>query len=69
MFDIYFSTDYPNSPPKVLITTTGHFLDELLHFPDHSLYPVLIAGLPDRIPPKARGISAIPPIFDGCGHS
>ena len=30
---------------------------------------LLIAGSPVRIPPKARGISAIPPIFDGCGHS
>ena len=31
MFDIYFSPDYPTSPPKVLITTTGEFLDEQLH--------------------------------------
>ncbi len=30
---------------------------------------LLIARLPVRIPPKARGISVIPPIFDGCGHS
>ena len=30
---------------------------------------LLIARLPVRIPPKARGIPVIPPIFDGCGHS
>ncbi len=27
MFDIYFAPEYPNSPPKVLITTTGEFLE------------------------------------------
>ena len=23
LYDIYFGEDYPNNPPKVLITTTG----------------------------------------------
>ena len=48
---------------------TDHCMDGRRRLLEWLAEQLLIARLPVRIPPKARGISVIPPIFDGCGHS